>query len=890
MSHTLTNPIAHEDAASAAPPRTRTSRRWIKRIVLLLAILWIASEALSLALQHTGLRNRLTARLQSAFGRPVDVGSYHFSLLDGFALEANDVTVREDPRFGEEYFLRADSVAVRLRWTSLLLGRLEFGTLSLSHPSLNLVRNSAGEWNLTEWLPQPGAGMVSQAPYGPAFPVSAIRFRRVVVDGGRINFKNGDEKLPFAFVGVKGTAETDRPGRWRLSLDATPWRAALAMQQPGLIHLAGDLGGTSSRLRPASVAVNWSGASLSDVLRLATGDDGGIRGALDLGLNARTSERSDAWDIETHAALQQVHGSGIAPRADTPSLSLSSRAKWDTLASVLELTDLSVEAPASYLHATGRLVWTRVGASPLAGHVYKSPASPLELALRSQLSLNDLLPWLRAFHLGVSENLALVGSAQLQATAEGWPPRVTSVSVASPGADLVSQNFRHPVHINQFNVRYDNNALSFPPFSVSFGPGDNALRFDSPAASGRSKSSALHLSANVIDIHDVLAAASAFGWDLARGWDISGPARADLRWQGSPYPWRNSPVGTIEWGAGPGDDLLRVPFLNSPVTGINAVSEWKPGSRHLALASAAAFGAHWSGAFDRRAGDGNHENDSASGWQFSLAADHLVAADLDRWLNPAWRESFLTRVLPFLNSHVATVAVAAPDSLRASGRLAIDQFSLAPLSVRKLQGDLKIDGRQLTFTNATGQFFGGEVSGSLDANLVAAPVYQANLDFSRVDVAALAATTPSLAGVTAKTIAGQISLTATGANRADLMSSLSCRGTARALAPAFVTVRSARVHGSFIDSVGPGAFAAVDAAFSCANRKIEFQSLSISAPPNTLITGSGTVDFNRNVDIILRNRSGFTSVDGVRSNSLHLTGPLFDIQSAPLPLSAASPR
>ena len=887
MSQTLTDTIPREEAAAPAPPRSHASRRSIRRIVVLFVLLWAASESISLALQHTGLRNLLTARLQAAFGRPVDVGSYNFSLLDGLALEANSVTVREDPRFGQEYFLHADSVAVRLRWTSLLLGRVEFGTLSLSHPSLNLVRNSAGEWNLTEWLPQPGSGAVAQAPYGPAFPSSAIRFRRVVVDAGRINFKNGDEKLPFAFIGVKGTAETDRPGRWRLSLDATPWRAAIAMQQAGTIHLSGDLGGTSSRLRPASLALNWSDASLSDVLRLATGDDDGIRGALDLALNAKTSEQNGPWDIQAHAALQELHRSDLAPRADTPSLSLTGRSKWDPINSALELTDLSLESAHSNAHASGWFLWNRVGA---ARSGVPKDSLPLALTLSSQLSLADLLPWLRAFHGGVSENLASIGSAQIHATVAGWPPRIVSTTIVSPGADFASPSFHHAAHLGPLSARYDNGSVSFPPVALSFGSSESAIRFDSPAGPAKSSSNALHVSANVADVHDVLAVASALGWNLARGWDISGPARAELRWQGWPYPWRNPPVGAINWGAGPGSDELRVPFLNSPVSGINAISEWKPGLRHVTLTSAEAFGARWSGSLDRRIGESENENDPAREWQFTLAADHLAAADMDRWLNPAWRESLLVRVLPFLNSRTAASAVAPPDALRAAGRITIDQLTLAPLIVRKLQGDLKIDGRHLAFADATGQFYGGEVSGSLDADLLAAPVYHATLDFSRVDAAALAAATPALAGLTAKSAGGQISLTATGANRGDLAGSLVCQGTAVALAPKLLSIDLSSRQGSAADATKLTQWASAQATFSCADRKINFQNLTLALTGGDAATASGTVDFGRNLDLLLQTGRAPAAEKSEPAAAFHLTGTLAQPQIAPVPPSTRRSR
>ena len=46
-------------------------------------------------MQHTALRRKLTARLETAFGRPVQVGSYGFSLWRGPAIEARSVTVGE---------------------------------------------------------------------------------------------------------------------------------------------------------------------------------------------------------------------------------------------------------------------------------------------------------------------------------------------------------------------------------------------------------------------------------------------------------------------------------------------------------------------------------------------------------------------------------------------------------------------------------------------------------------------------------------------------------------------------------------------------------------------------------------------------------------------------
>jgi len=42
------------------------------------------------------------------------------------------------------------------------------------------------------------------------------RLQKIDVDDGRINFKIGNEKLPFAFFGSSGSVEQVSSGRWRL--------------------------------------------------------------------------------------------------------------------------------------------------------------------------------------------------------------------------------------------------------------------------------------------------------------------------------------------------------------------------------------------------------------------------------------------------------------------------------------------------------------------------------------------------------------------------------------------------------------------------------------------------------------------------------------------------
>ena len=324
------------------------------------------------------------------------------------------------------------------------------------------------------------------------------------------------------------------------------------------------------------------------------------------------------------------------------------------------------------------------------------PPSPAQFEItQSQLDLSDVLAWIRAFHSDVAADVSLRGSASVRAGFSAWPLQLTSAAGAIANAELASARLRVPAHLSQTQFRYDHEMFSLLPATVSYGSSEGAVHVDAIAGVGQREFPVYHLSGNLTQVRDLVATAGALGWNISRGWDLAGPVRCDLRWQGARFPWETQPVGTVEWGGEPAGASLLTPFLNQPVKQIRARAELKPGLRHIALTSADAFGARWTGTFDR--------HDLATGWQFALSTDALSASDLDRWLNPRWRQSFLDRMLPFLNS--SSPANAVPENLRAEGRINIEEFALAPVALHHLQSDVKIGGRHIEVSERQSAIF-----------------------------------------------------------------------------------------------------------------------------------------------------------------------------------------
>jgi hypothetical protein len=872
----LNTAVREQPGQSTETEPLRAPSHWLRRgtvsVLLLVVIVWSGDAAISFLVQHTRLRRRLTARLEAAFGRPVEVGSYAFSLWGGPVLQAHSVRVGEDPRFGNEYFIRADSISVGLHWWALLRGRVELGTLSVNGASLNLVRAPHGDWNLAEWLPRPQSAGSSSAPASPPVsPQPALEFRRIDISDSRIDFKRGYEKLAFALVHVNGSMETDAPGRWRIDVTASPWRAAVLTQQPGIISVTGHIGGTSSRLRPAALDISWTGASISDLFRLARGDDYGVRGNVAFSISAHTepSEPVNGWVLNGMAEVRGLHRWDMAARPDNPSLNFTIRqALLDPGLSYLRVPVLLINAPHS--SARAKAAFDFASDSP-AGKQTAGTSNFLQLT-SSQIDLADALSWLRAFHPGVPESTGLRGFVDVRARLAGWPPALSSASVTGERAELLASGLAGPARMSPMDLRYNRGEISLQPAALTWNTAPNraaSFRIDATSRSRKTLFPTWQLSGTADDARGISALAAALGLNISRGWNLQGPLSCNLRWQDSQYPWLSQPTGTVSLGAADAKRrgaALRVPFLNLPVEQIRARVEMKPALTQIALASAKGFGANWSGTFERRPSDAE--------WQFALSADRLSAADLDRWLNPRWRESFLARMLPFLGPPLSATAL---RNLRASGTLSVGEFALKPLAIRHLAGNLRIDGRTIEFSDARANFYGGEARGLLRATLSAVPVYHAEVSVSGADAAALLSATPSLNDIGAASFDADLSIDAKGALRSDLIASIACQGDAQA--DSLVLQRLDLQHGPAIFPASDARIASASAAFSCAQRVIRFQRLSLALSGGQLLIGTGSIGFDRSLDLRFRD---FAAGSGTRTGDFRLTGNLSSPQLSSL--------
>ena len=230
------------------------------------------------------MKTRIVSSISLALGRPVEAASVRLRLLPQPGFELGNFVVRDDRAFGEEPMLRAQEVTASLRITSLLRGRLEIARLSLTEPSLNLVRNAESHWNLESLIER--AARVSVAPTSKSRAERRPGFPYIEGSGGRINLKIGPEKKPYALTEADFALWQESDNMWGMRFEARPMRTDFNLTDMGIVRAnawwqrAASLPGT-----PLELSVDWEGAQLGQATKLLYGSDQGWRGTVSASLN-----------------------------------------------------------------------------------------------------------------------------------------------------------------------------------------------------------------------------------------------------------------------------------------------------------------------------------------------------------------------------------------------------------------------------------------------------------------------------------------------------------------------------------------------------------------------------------------------------------------------------
>lgn len=298
----------YEQEEASEPISSRGLRRLLYVAFAALALLLLV--LLPPLISVNRFQRRIATSISESLGRPVHLDSVTLNLLPlpGFTLQ--NFVVSEDPAFGTEPIIRANSVRATLRISSLWTRRIEFSTISFTEPSVNLVHTEAGKWNLQSILLH--AAHIAAAPTAQRRAGPTPRFPYIEATGARLNLKLDHEKTPMSLTDADFALWLPDPQQWHLRLKAHPARTDTNVSDTGLLQMEGTLGRARSLDQvPINLTGEWSSAPLGAASLVLLGRDAGLRG--DMTLSASVQGTVGASTVQTRLRLSNARRADFVP-------------------------------------------------------------------------------------------------------------------------------------------------------------------------------------------------------------------------------------------------------------------------------------------------------------------------------------------------------------------------------------------------------------------------------------------------------------------------------------------------------------------------------------------------------------------------------------------------
>jgi hypothetical protein len=738
--------------------RRRTSRRlmWAVMLAILLALL------LPPFINVNRYRGRVAGAISRALGRNVTVSNLELKLLPRPGVVLYNFVAAEDPAYGAEPMLRADTVTAYLRLTSLWRGRLEIGTLDLDNASLNLVRRSDGHWNIEELVER--ASQVSPAPTGKVRPESRPRFPYVEASTGRINFKLGDVKKAFAFTDADFALWLESENQWGIRVEARPVRTDVNISDTGILTLDGRFQRASNvRDTPLYLKLNYFDGPLGQLTKLIYGRDRGWRGtvrgdAILTGTPASAAITLDGqvadfrrYDISPGEALRlRTHCTGTYSsigdslydvRCESPIGTGILRVRGDAQswgAGGYELDISGEHIPADRMVAFARhskkdlpADLTATGEFGGAFTVRRTAGTDAQWSGGGQTSSLTLHSTVLRQDLELGEVQFVVPSDTAAPARKQRSARHASVPVVTPGFHLAVKTFLIPL-----------GAVSPATASAEFSQG----RYD------------LHLN-GAAELSRLLAVAQTIGVNTP-GVGLEGSTQLDLEiageWMGFAEP---TPTGKMQIANATAElqgvseplliDSASVMLENQQVKVSSFVSNFSKGGQ---LNGTAGFPVHCT-------------SPETCVLQFDVRAQDASLARLNQLLNPAFSRQPWYHLLDIGRRHDDALS-----RLRAQGRFQMSRFDVGTLIAGNVVGSLELSSGKLRIHELRADLLGGHEDGSWMADFsISPPRFMGNGVVSKISMAQIATLTHDNWATGSLDAAYSVSLTGVGA--AKLLSS-----------------------------------------------------------------------------------------------------------------------
>jgi hypothetical protein len=399
-------------------------------------------------------RHSIVQSISAGLDRPVFANAVELTLLPRPAFVLHHLTVAEWPEYGAEPVITAETVTASLRASTLWHRRVEIASLHFDAPSVNLARDSNGQWNFESLISNsPVLRLSGTSASGTTSSSSTPPFPYVEATDARINFKRGPEKLPFSLEGAQLAFWKESGNEWHVRIKARPVRTDLPPGDAGQILGEASVKTTGVLMdSPIRVSLEWRRGQLGEISRLLHGEDSGWRGTVDWTTNVRGTLAKAL--LTSDVQVEEFRRAEFIPSSE---IDLSAHCTGEYVHADRRMDQVDCDAPVGggHLLVKSALADLNVPADPgesaSAAVVAKSDDAGLFTLALQQVSAGFFLDLLRHVHPGVAADTTASGEVNGSAKCQwlGFDTlRACSGEIRTTSLTLHLSHVDHGIHLS----------------------------------------------------------------------------------------------------------------------------------------------------------------------------------------------------------------------------------------------------------------------------------------------------------------------------------------------------------------------------------------------------------------------------------------------------------
>jgi AsmA protein len=185
-------------------------------------------------------RGTIQAKLEQQLDRKLTLGNMSLGLFP-LRFRVADLSIADDPKFGNRPFVQTQELSVSVKLLPLLSKSVQVDSLTLEHPSVELIKNAQGAWNF--------ATLGQKAPAGaPSSSEQQFSLGELAIKDGQVAVTDLQNRKPRTVYDHINLTLTDFAPDTPFNLDASVHLPGSGSQE---VHLQGK-GGPLSHADPAA--------------------------------------------------------------------------------------------------------------------------------------------------------------------------------------------------------------------------------------------------------------------------------------------------------------------------------------------------------------------------------------------------------------------------------------------------------------------------------------------------------------------------------------------------------------------------------------------------------------------------------------------------------------